>query len=300
MSEDILEEENLGLVEKQKSIVDHLQGPQIRKKNYVTLAFGSDVDSVVLEKIEYFINMKYEKLTVVKIKDLKELAKMYSRNILLLIISEKFAPLEKKIEIIKRFKLNHTETGMPVLFITGNSDRLLRFYNDNLLAYQEIDDYVESNMNTLALITNKVEQMLTKGSKRRSRRFPVPFRVSYFDLKSGKNYDGVIVDLSMHGALLQKHKKAPVFSLGDQIKVAIPLARRVDNLQGEKIYLSAKIRRVIIGGEKAGISWEYLSREKASDLLEYVTEVSNKHVEEQIWRRRAKLNVKRVRKSSSE
>ena len=115
-SEDLLEEDGLSIRQKQKSIVDHLQSPRKKKKNYVGFALTDSIDQGLKQRIEYHIKMNFPNLTVVYIKELKELAKMYSREINLLLISDDFSDVDQIIEIIKRFKEKNRKTGMPVLF----------------------------------------------------------------------------------------------------------------------------------------------------------------------------------------
>lgn len=293
MTEDILEEEGLGLKQKQKSIVDHLQAPRRKKKNYVTVALGQDVDIGLKQRIEYYVKLNFPSLTVVYIKDLKELAKMYSRQIVLLLISDDFAKLDAKIEIIKRFKEKNRKTGMPVLFFTKKASALTDAYHEKLLAYQEIDDYIDHDTVTNQHIIELVGSILTKKHNRRSRRFPVPVAVSYKDLRTDKSFAGVLHDISMHGALIQKEKSAPLFKEGDQLSLKIQLPKSINETTGETIRLSAKVRRALIGGEKSGISWEFMSEEKTTALLGFITGLSNARLEKLNWAAKAEAAYKR-------
>lgn len=297
MPEDILDEDLDGSKLKQKSIVDHLQAPRRKKKNYVTLALGNDIDSGLKQRIEYYIKLNHSNLSVIYVSDVKELAKMYTRQISLLIVSDSFVELGQKIEIIKRFKEKNRKSGMPVLFFTQDPDALTAVYNKKLMAYQEVDDFVvwdrKSDQHIFALIGS----MLSQNHRfRRSRRFPVPFRVKYFDLRSSETYEGVLLDLSMHGALLQKHKLSPLLKDRDQLRVSIKLEGLSDLSHGESIHLSARVQRTAIGGEKAGISWEYMSEDKSTILLKLMTSVANGYMEKQSWAKKAEATYKRQNK----
>lgn len=297
-SEDLLEEDGLSIRQKQKSIVDHLQSPRKKKKNYVGFALTDSIDQGLKQRIEYHIKMNFPNLTVVYIKELKELAKMYSREINLLLMSDDFSDVEQIIEIIKRFKEKNRKTGMPVLFFTKNPKNITNAYNSKLLAYQEIDDYIEWEGKSEKSILNTVGSMLDVKNRRKSRRFPYPFRMKYADLRTGSRFDGIILDLSMHGGLIQKNKDAPLFNVGDQIKIVITWPDRIDKFSGEAIALFGKVRRCVIGGEKAGISWEQLSDSKSTALMAFITKISDATLEKQNWAKKAEIAYSR--KSPSE
>jgi hypothetical protein len=296
MTEDFLEDESVEIKTKQKSIVEHLQAPRRKKKSYVTLALGSDIDDNLKSRIEYFVKLNFPTLTVIYIKSLKDLAKMYSRQIMLLIVSDGFASLDKKMEVIKRFKEKNLKTGMPVLFMTKDSGQLTNVYNEKLLAYQEVDDFIEWEGKSERNILNRISLSLGALKKRRSRRFPLSTasRVRYFDLRSNEHYEGVLLDISMHGGMLQKQKSAPLFKNGDQIKITLAIKDSIDKEHGESLVLSAKIRRAMIGGEKAGLSWEFLSEEKSEKLLSYITKVSSQILENHNWLSRVKASYKKI------
>ena len=87
----------------------------------------------------------------------------------------------------------------------------------------------------------------------------------------------------MHGGMLQKQKSAPLFKNGDQIKLTIKVKDEIDKNHGDTLVLTAKVRRADIGGEKAGVSWEFLSEDKAEKLLTYITDMSSKTLENRNW-----------------
>lgn len=294
MAEDILDEEIGG---KNKSIVDHLQAPRKKKKNYAVLAMGKDMDEALLQKIEYYLKLNYATISVVRAVDAKEFTKLYSRQIVLLLISDGFLPLDQKIEMIKRFKGKNEVSGMPVLFFTNNPDELSKVYIEKLRTYQEIDQYVLWQRRSEQHILSLIGSMLSDGaSRRRSRRFPADLPVKYHDLRSQKIFDGKLVDLSMHGGLLEKEESSPLFREKDQLQITLKVAPFLDLRRGQTLKLSARVRQTKIGGQKAGISWEYMTEDKKTLLMTYILKFTDRHMQDEAWLKRAEAQYRKKSK----
>jgi len=279
-----------------KSMLEHLQAPRRKRRNYVFVAFGSDVDKGINIKIEQFVNLNYPIMTVYPVPTIEDLEKLISKQVNLLIVSDGFAPLDKIMPLLKLFKATNTQTGAPILFLTRDEATLISRYHEDLAPYQESDDYLNlSHMNEKHLLTKVHERLNPKLPARRARRFPVNLKVRYSDLRTGKMYSGVIEDLSAYGCLLSKEPSSPQFTKFDQIRIYIPNDGYLPKNLGDSIAFYARTSRVLLGGDRTGLAWAQLNEDKHAILFKILSEMVDRRLADSSTRER---NAEAIRKKN--
>ena len=257
-----------------QALVDYLQAPRKKRKNYVIVALGDMFDREIGSGIEVFVRKNFNQLAVVSPKNEKELRRLFSRQIVLLVIDDNFKPLEETIDIVVSLKQKKMAVPAPVLFLTDNAEELIRVYHRDLLAFQEVDNYVNYRSMPLAQINARVQAALNIGDSRRSRRFDVKVPVSYLHLSRNELLKGEITDISLHGCVIVAGDDT-VFKTSDQFKLHIPTFGLLPPTVGDFFRMSGKVRRVFMGGNKAGLSWEHASEEQSMLLMRFITELVN-------------------------
>ena len=280
--------------EDKKSMLEHLQAPRRKRRNYVFLAFGSDVEKGIHLKIEQFVNLNFPMMTVYPVHSVEDLEKLASKQVNLLIVSDGFAPSDKIMPLLKFFKESNTQTGSPVLFLTRDEATLISRYHKDLAPYQESDDYLNlSHMTEKHLLTKVHERLNPKLPQRRARRFPVNLRVRYSDLRTGKMYSGVVEDLSAYGCLLAKEPSSPQFTKFDQVRIYIPNDGYFPKNLGDSIPFFAKTSRVLLGGDRTGLAWSQLSEDKHAIIFKILSEMIERRLSESATREK---NAEAIRK----
>src|SRR5690606_37548229 len=128
-----------------------------------------------------------------------------------------------------------------------------------LLPFHESDDYIDYTRVTATQVLSKISNGLVNNNRRRSRRYQVDIPLKYFSLNHSNEMEGRLVDLSLHGAMLKSEEAKTIFKDLEQIKISLPLGKLDPAQFGDFLRLSAKVRRVRISGDMAGISFEYMS-----------------------------------------
>jgi c-di-GMP-binding flagellar brake protein YcgR len=101
--------------------------------------------------------------------------------------------------------------------------------------------------------------------------------LQYYLLVDDQMHPGRLLDLSVHGGLLRA-EDGRVFRAGDQLKLYLPIARYLAVDDGDFLRLSAVVRRVLIGGTHAGVSFEHMSDAQTHRLTTFVIEMVNQQV----------------------
>jgi hypothetical protein len=268
-----------------KSMLEHLQAPRRKRRNYVFLAVGPDIDSNLLTKVEQFISLNFPVMTVHVVPSLADLEKLLTKQVNLIIVSDGFAPFDRILPLLRQFKETNLQTGFPILFLTRDEENLISKYQSILAAYQETDDYLAlSGMSDKHLLAKIQERLNPKIPHRRARRFPANLSVRYTDLKSGKFYSGVIEDISLFGCLLAKDPSAPQFTKFDQIRIFMPNEGFISKQFGDSIPFFARTSRVLLGGERTGLTWAQMSEEKHAILFKILTEMVGKKLVDTVQR----------------
>ena len=280
-----------------KSMLEHLQAPRRKRRNYVFVAVGSDIDQGQIIKIEQFISLNFPIMTVHTVPSIADLEKLTTKQVNLIIVSDGFAPFDRVLPLLCQFKETNTQTGTPILFLTKDEETLISKYQKILAPYQEADDYLSiSGMTDKHLLSKIQERLNPKISHRRARRFPANLAVRYTDLNSGKFYHGIIEDFSLLGCLLVKEASAPQFTKFDQIRIFLPNEGYVSQKFGDSIPFFAKTSRVLLGGERTGLTWAQMSEEKHAVLFKILTEIVGRILVESTHREK---NAEIIRRKST-
>lgn len=259
---------------KSSAVEDYLQGPRKKRKNYVITAFGKSFDPDISSGIYAFLRKNFSQLAVNSPKSEKEFSRLFTRQIVLVILEDGFGDMDSLMSSIKTLKERKNTVAIPVLFLTDNSINLIDKYHKYLMPYQEVDNYVVYRTMPMQQIIARIQTVLSQKESRRSRRYKFDIPSRYFDLKKGQYFECMIHDMSAHGAVIRSLKDE-IFNEGGQLKIHIPVHNYLPPTAGEFIRLTAKIRRVLMGGNQACISWEYLSHVQYAQLTEFIIEYIN-------------------------
>jgi hypothetical protein len=176
-------------------VVDHLQAPRKKKKDYVILAFGAQFSRDLADAIENHVKINFRGLTTIRPKNASELSKLFSRQVVLLAIDDGFAGISENVATVRVLKDKRNKVTTPVMFFTENPDDLIRAYHDKLQVYQEVDTYISyRNVSTNSILA-KISKGLSEKNVRKSRRYSVDIPVTYFHLTKNKEFTGRLVDM---------------------------------------------------------------------------------------------------------
>jgi hypothetical protein len=256
-----------------QAVVDYLQAPRKKRKSYVVLATGPSVDQDTVQAIQRFMRTHYEKLSFVVVKSLEDLVKYSTRNIVLAIVDDRLSTRTETLNTIRRLKEQKNDGPMPTLFLTRESQELINEYQKILKVWHEVDEYIVVTEAARHAIFTKIKSGLEQRNQRRGRRYKVTIPIHFKLLDEGeKMFKGTILDFSIHGALLSVEEGAHHFALKDQILCHIPISQYIKG-DADVFRVSAKVRRVLISGDKAGISWEYISETKVATMTSLLTSI---------------------------
>lgn len=264
----------------------YLQGPRKKRKNYVLFALGDRFDKDLTTAMESFIKKEYPQLAISSPRTMDELARQFSRNISLLVINDEFSDKTAVMNLIRTLKEKRRSETIPVLFLTRDADDLVKVYHKELLLYHESDEYIVYLGNSRQQVMTRIKAGIDNQNHRRSRRYHVNIPVSIFHLNQDATIDGKIVDLSMHGALVNADKDV-IFRPGDQIKMSIPIKEYIQYKYGDFIKISAKVRRVFISGNKVAVSFEHVTDSQAHLIGQLLLVIVNRYLARQIARVKA-------------
>jgi len=269
------------------SIEEYLSTPGRKKKRYVVLAFGPDISRNIDAAIKKLLRQKHSLFHAISPQNQKELLKLVNRHIVLLVIDDSFDCLQTSLQTIQMIKKKKAETGVPVFFLTKDSQKLIENYHKFLNIYQELDEYLEYQNTQPHTIIHRINNALVKTNRRRSHRYPISIPIMFFLLEKNAKFQGAILNISFHGALLKA--TAPlVFHMNDQLKIFFPTTGYLPTNFGDFIRFSGRIRRVLISGNQAGFSFEYLSEQQEDNLILLLSKISSR----EIYRQRLGDNTK--------
>lgn len=242
----------------QNKLEAYLQGPRKKRKNYVVMALGDSFDRGLANGIEAYVKKSYPQLAMATAKNTEELTRHFGRNISLLIVNDKFTDPKELMTLIRSLKDRRREEVIPVLFLTKNPESLIKTYHSQLLAHRESDEYIAYPQATLPQVLSRVKNGIDAKNRRKSRRYPVDIPLTYYHLTHDKLAEGRLIDLSLHGGLVQAQPNQ-IFKLGDQIKISLPTNGYLKLETGDFIRISGRVRRVFISGNQVAISFEHVS-----------------------------------------
>ncbi len=278
----------------ENSLTDYLQAPRKKRKNYVMMCMRETFDADLHLNIVNFVHSNFPQYAITTPKSLGEMQRQLNRAISLLIIDDEFDSMDKVLQMVQVLKTKRRKDQVPVLFFSRNTDELIKSYHKRLLQYHELDEMVPYDRLSNVQVMSRVRVGLEQKNRRKSRRYTVDIPLSLFHLQGNRMMTGRIVDLSVHGAKLVTDEENFVFRLGDQLKLHIPISEFVLPLEGDFLRLSAKVRRVFISGNDAGISFEHMSDNQFLQLTKYLTSLVNHQIlRNQRLSAQAKLSARR-------
>ncbi len=268
-------------------ITDYLQAPRRKRKNFIILAMGKQVPKDLTRRIEGFIKSNYGQLATVHPESMADLRRLFGRNISLLIVNHDFVESETELmKAIKSLKEMRRNERIPVLFLTKHPNQLIAAYQKYLLIHQELDDYVTYDTATVQTVLSRVRDGVEVSQKRRTRRFATNHQVTFFHLNLNEQLKGRIIDVSFHGANLVSDSPC-TFKEGEQMLISIPIHEVESIHEGEFLKVSARVRRVFIGGDHVGISFEHMNENQAEKMARFVVGIASINLRGQTARLKA-------------
>jgi hypothetical protein len=279
-----------------QGVVDYLQAPRKKRRSFVVIASNGQTDPETIQALVKFVKVAYPKFSVATPKSAEEFVRQFSRNINLVVIEDTFIGLSDTLELIKTMKQKKNESPIPTLFLTKDPDTLVKAYSETLALWNEIDEYVVPALTPRPYLYAKVKTGIDERFRRRSRRYKMNFPIVYTNINHGeRRFKGQVVDLSVHGAQITS-SEGELFTPKDQLVVHLPYSQFVKDGATDVIRMSAKVRRIFISGDRAGISWEYLSDGK----LELVSRMLTKLVDASLGRQAAMTRAKIAKQEADE
>jgi len=261
----------------QKRVADFLAAPRKKRRSYVVTALTQSTASDYRNSIEHFVRVNFKNMALAHTRNIDELKKAFGRQVVMLIYDDEFADLETGLTMISGLKRKKSAVPSSVLFLTRQPSALIEEYNKILLPFHESDDYLVLERTEPPILFSKIKAGLNHQSRRRSRRYRVDVPVTYFALNDDKFYNGRLTDLSIHGAMLETADKR-LFVNEEQVKISIPTGVFLSSSDGDYLKLSARVRRVHIGGNMAGVSFEHVSEKQLLRLTAYLSALVNEQV----------------------
>lgn len=247
-----------------QAIEEFLQAPKKKRKSYIVMIVGDGVDGETVSAIQKFIKTQYPKLSLITAENAEDALRYASRNIVLAIIDDQFSSRKEALGLIRKLKESKTDGPMPTLFLTKDAAALVEEYQRELLPWHEVDEYVQFEHVPRHEIFRKIKSGVETQFRRRAKRFKVDMPVFFQILDTGEmKYAGTLLDFSLHGALIATDSGTHSFSSRDQITVHLPLSKYCKG-EADILRISARVRRVLISGNQAGLSWEYLTDDKVT------------------------------------
>ncbi|RZA14387.1 MAG: PilZ domain-containing protein, partial [Proteobacteria bacterium] len=182
------------------------------------------------------------------------------------------------------------EETIPVLFLTKDPEALINAYHTHLLLHRETDEYIVYTATTLPQILSRVKNGIDSKNRRKSRRYPVNIPLTYYHLTHDNLSNGRLIDLSLHGALVQAEENR-IFKMGDQIKISLPTNGYLKLDTGDFIRISGRVRRVFISGNQVAISFEHMSDRQLQLVGELLLAIVGKNFSAQTNRLKAQSAV---------
>ena len=262
--------------DKKLGVVEYLQAPKKKRRNFILLVLGRNFDKDLATSLEIWLKQNFKNYSVITPKSEKELKRLFSRQLVTVIIDDQFAG-DQTLEVIKSLKSKKNQQAVGVLFLTKKAQDLIAQYNKELLVYQEGDNYLEYENAPLSQIYATMRMAVMQPTMRKSRRFIAEIPVKFFHLTQNQSYQGKLVNMSLHGAVLE-NRGGQAFKVNDQIQIDFPINQVLSGYSSDFIKLSAKVKRVFMGGDEAAICWLYISDKKYVELTKIILAMVNKQI----------------------
>jgi hypothetical protein len=265
-----MEETNKTKDKEGQGVSDYLVGPKKKRKSYILLATHPNFDSDIVQTVGGYIKSAFQQYAMAIPRSKADFAKQYVRQISLVVIDDMFAGSRlETLKLVKALKEKKHNATFPVLFLTEEPKALISDYNANMLTYHEMDDYVAYTDSSTPQIQSRIKVMLESANKRRTRRFKIDKDITLHLLNSDKPIKAHIIDMSLHGALIKIDSNL-VFNVSDQMRIQLDGSKFLSPAEGEFIKVAARVRRVFIGGNVAGVSFEYLTEKQITLITSFL------------------------------
>ncbi|MGE0171730.1 MAG: PilZ domain-containing protein [Oligoflexales bacterium] len=264
---------------KRDDVSHMLRDSKKKRKNYVLVAVEPTFNPETLQGVKNFLRSSYPALAVSTPDTTANLSRQLGRNISLLIISDKFDDMDIVMSLVLSLKEKKRNETIPILFLTSDTSRLISYYHSHLMAFHEVDEYIEYGKSSIQSILSRIKTGLDSKNQRRARRYKMNIDTSFFYLNKDMSVECEVLDMSAYGALI-KAKGECIFKVEDQVRLNLPISKYLSLEHGEFLKLSGKVRRVFISGNTAAISFEYLSDEQWRSLTTILTIIANRELKQ--------------------
>jgi len=241
------------------AITDYLVSPKKKRRQYVVLLLSERFNLDLKRAIIRFIKETYPGLSVAEPKSLLDFRRQFIRKIHIVIVDDEFDDIDKTMLLIDDLKVRKKNEAVPCLFLTRQPDNLLKSYHQHLAAYHEVDEFCHYLKVKPHQLLSRIKVGIEQNNRRRSRRYNVFIPIYFYHLSNNNQQPAAITDLSAHGAKIEADDEDFQFRQGDQLKLSIPVSEFFPPKDGDFLRLSAKVRRVFMAGNSAGISFEHVS-----------------------------------------
>jgi hypothetical protein len=256
-----------------------LRDSKKKRKNYVIIAVEPTFNPEIMQGIKNFVRANYPAFAMSTPDSTANLSRQLGRNISLLVVSDKFDDIDIVMSLVLSLKEKKKNETIPILFLTTDTDRLISYYHANLMAFHEVDEYLEYGRTSLPALLSRIKSGLDNKNQRRARRYKTNMETNFFYLNKDMYVDCEVLDVSAYGALI-KAKGECIFKVEDQIRLNIPISKYLTLEHGEFLKLSGRVRRVYISGNTAAVSFEYLSDEQWRSLTTILTIIANREMKQ--------------------
>ena len=249
-------------------------------EDFYTLALINDqlapeIQALIKNSVQKKLGPK--KLLIPKKSEHLSYVKNYKFKVL--IIDENIASLDEVMNIALYLKKKMFNEGAPILFLTKDPDKLIAKYKEVLLPFTEQDEFFHIGEEDLEVLASRITNFLdTSLLRRRSLRIPLDIMAGFRTVNQLEYTPIKILNISLHGALILFFENKTI-KAGTQVLIQMPVSGLLPAKFGEILRLSAKIRRVKIDGQHAGVSWENSSEEQFIKLTKFILSCSRRNLE---------------------
>lgn len=250
------------------------------KDDFYTLALINDqLDPEIQALIKNSVHEKLGPKKLVIPKKAEHLSYVKNYKFKVLIIDENIASLDEVMNIALYLKKKMFYEGAPILFLTKDPDKLIDKYKEVLLPFTEQDDFFHLGEENLEVLASRITNFLdTSLLRRRSLRIPLDIMAGFRTVNQLEYTPVKLLNISLHGALILFFE-GKIIKVGTQVLIQLPISGLLPAKFGEIMRLSAKVRRVKIDGQHAGVSWENSSEEQFIKLTKFILSCSRRNLE---------------------
>ena len=238
-----------------------------KRKKYILTAIGQDIHDNLKNVITSFFKTNIPNYTLVHLKNKTEFSRYLTRQVKFIIIDDSFSSMNENIEFIKNIKTKHHETSIPTTILTNNPNKLVKLYNKTLLQFQEVDQYMPTNTLSESKLYEVLKLQVNRVNARKSRRLKFNQKIKIITPLE-EVVSANLNNISFHGAQIEC--PSLIFKIGQFYRIRITLRPILPIQYGEFIWLTSKVRRILISGNIGGFSWEDLNASQKNVLADFL------------------------------